>query len=110
MIQKYRRPLNLIFLVVFLSVVLFINFFHTEEYIFAFNESPSPHTHSDPIKNPDNRDCPACHFLNSTYTTSQIHFFYLPPPPVSGELETDSICNYEYIFNIEPSMRSPPLT
>jgi len=89
-IRKYQKFLNLAFLLVFLSLTLFINFFHTEHSFSA------------------NDNCPACHFLNSTFTTSHINFFHLPPPSVSGILSFYYSFNYTETFSIIPSSRSPP--
>gem|GEM_PF-335361 len=88
--KRYRILLNLSFLLVFLSLTLFINFFHTEHGFSA------------------NDHCPACHFLNSTFTTSHINFFHLPPPSVSGILSFYYSFNYTEIVSIIPSSRSPP--
>jgi hypothetical protein len=53
-------------------------------------------------------NCPACQFLNSTFTTSQINFFHLPLPSISGILKTFESFNYTHIFINDPSSRSPP--
>ncbi len=90
MINKQSKGLNLIFLFVFLIVTLFINFAHTE-HSFTSQE-----------------DCPACHFLNSTFTTCQINFFHLPPPSITGVLKDIYFFNYAYIVSTFPSSRSPP--
>jgi len=90
MSTKRIKLFNLAFLFIFLLITLFINFFHTETAL----------TRDD--------DCPACHFLNSTFTTSQINFFHLPPPSISGILKTYEPFNYTFIFTIDPSSRSPP--
>jgi len=87
---KRIKLLNLAFLFIFLLITLFINFFHTEKTSASSN------------------NCPACHFLNSTFTTSQINFFHLPPPSISGILKTFESFNYTYIFIIDPFSRSPP--
>lgn len=90
MIKKYKKYFNLAFLFIFLFVSLFINFFHTEKTIAK------------------NDNCPACHFQNSSLITSQINFFFLPPPSVSGLFKSFESFNYTYIFVIEPASRSPP--
>ncbi|MBA7667412.1 hypothetical protein ES703_75500 [subsurface metagenome] len=87
---KRIKLLNLAFLFIFLLITLFINFFHTEK------------------ATRDNDNCPACRFLHSTFTTSQINFFHLPPPSFSGILKTFESFNYTFIFTIDPSSRSPP--
>jgi hypothetical protein len=88
--SKTKKLFNLAFLFIFLVVTLFINFFHTEKIILK------------------NDNCPACHFLNSSITTSQINFFHLPPPSILGTLKTFEPFNYTYVFIIDPSSRSPP--
>lgn len=90
MTNKQRKGLNIIFLFIFLAVTLFINFLHSEHSLTA------------------QEDCPACHFLNSTFTTCQINFFYLPPPSITGVLKDFYFLNYSYIVSITPSSRSPP--
>jgi len=93
MSRKRKKLFNLAFLFIFLTVTLFINFFHTEKTI------------TNKID-----DCPACQFLSSSFTTSQINFFYLPTPSFSGFLKLLYSFNYTYTVNIEPSSRSPPET
>ena len=90
MIKAYKNYFNLIFLFVFLFVSLFINFFHTEK---TLSESD---------------DCFACNFLNSSLTTTQINFFFLPPPSILSIVESSESFNYTYIFFIDPTSRSPP--
>jgi len=88
--KSKRKIFNLVFLFLFLNLTLFINFFHTEEII------------------SDTDNCPACQFQNSSITTSQINFFILPPPPITGNLEDFYSFDYHSIIYIEPSSRSPP--
>jgi len=90
MISRKRRIFNLAFLFIFLCLTLFINFFHTEEVI------------------TDTDNCPACQFQNSSITTSQINFFFLPPPRIMGNLEVFYLVDCHSVFFIEPSSRSPP--
>lgn len=90
-IKKYKRFSLLLFLSAFLSITLFINYFHTEDGIISKTD-----------------DCPACHFLNSSYTTSQIHFFHLPPPAAAGLLENIYFFTYTQNTFIIPLSRSPP--
>lgn len=90
MIREYKKPLNLVFLFTFLFLTLFINFFHTEKNLRKSNS------------------CPACHFQNSTLTTSQINFFHLPQLfLLEIRIAFDSF-NYKQIFFIDPASRSPP--
>lgn len=91
MTKKYKKRANVIFLFLFLGVILFINFFHTEKDI------------------QNNKDCPACHFQNSTLTTSQINFFHLPQLYLLETIKTFDSFNYEELFYIEPASRSPPI-
>jgi len=84
------KAFNLAFLFIFLCVTLFINFFHIETNI------------------TEHDNCPACHFQSSVLTTSQINFFHLPPPSLTGILNTFYSIQYTYIFAIPPSSRSPP--
>jgi hypothetical protein len=88
--KRKIKLLNLAFLFVFLSLTLFINFFHTEENI------------------TDTDNCPACQFQNSSITISQINFFILPPPPITGEVDVFYSFDCHSTFFIEPSSRSPP--
>jgi hypothetical protein len=88
--SKTKKFFNLAFLFIFLLVTLFINFFHTEKNILK------------------NDNCPACHFLNSSITTSQINFFHLPPLSILGALKTFELFRHTYIPIITPSSRSPP--
>ena len=90
MILKCKKPFNFIFLFTFLFITLFINFFHTEK-----NVQP-------------NHLCPACHFLNSTLTTSQINFFHLPQLSSLGALRLFESFQYKQIFIVHASSRSPP--
>ena len=87
---KRKKLLNLVSLFIFLSVTLSINFFHTETTI------------EGRIK------CPACSFLTSSIITSQINFFYLPPPTLSGILKTYFSFIHTSIITINPTSRAPP--
>jgi hypothetical protein len=90
MSKRNKKLFNLAFLLVFFSITLFINFFHTEK-TFARDDN-----------------CPACHFLNSAFATSQIHFFHLPPLPSLGIYKTYNSFDYSFLSIIEPTSRSPP--
>jgi hypothetical protein len=90
MSRRNQKLFNLLFLFVFLIITLFINFFHTEK-IFTKDDN-----------------CPACNFLHSSLTTTQINFFHLPPPSIFSILKTFESFNYTYILFIDPSSRSPP--
>lgn len=90
MVKGHKKYFNLAFLLTFLFIILFINFFHSENTLAR------------------NDNCPACHFQNSSLTTSQINFFHLPPPSVLGIFKSFESFSYTYIFIIDPSSRSPP--
>lgn len=103
-----RKEFHLIFLFTFFFITLFINFFHTEDFIPVYSNSSPDSNHPAPEKKPFGDDCPACHFLNSTFTTNQINFFVLPPPICTGLLESA----YSYVSTpntvIIRASRSPP--
>jgi len=88
--EKSKRLSLLLLLFTFLGATLFINYFHKEEN----------------LKDTDN--CPACHFVKSSFTTSQIHFFHLPPPVATGLLEDVYVFSYKQNTYITPLSRSPP--
>jgi hypothetical protein len=90
MSTKRIKLFNLAFLFIFLLISLFINFFHTEK----------------TTKGNDN--CPACHFQNSSLTTSQINFFHMPQLYLLDILKTFESFNYWQIFFLDPTSRSPP--
>jgi len=90
MIKRYKKHFNLTFLFLFLFIVLFANFLHTEK----------------TLKEDDN--CPACQFQHSSLTTAQINFFSLPTPSFFSILQTFESFNYALIFSIAPNSRSPP--
>jgi low temperature requirement protein LtrA len=88
--RKLRTISNIIFLSLFLSITLFINFFHTENTI------------------QPNHNCPACQFQNSTLATNQINFFHLPQLVLLETLKTFEIFHYSNLCFINPTSRSPP--
>lgn len=88
--QRDKKLFNLAFLFVFLSTVLVINFFHTEL----------------TLSRDDN--CPACHFLNSTFATSQISFFHLPQLCLLETIQAFESFHYKQISITNPTSRSPP--
>ena len=90
MSKAQKKYSNIIFLFAFLAVTLFINFFHTEHAVQT------------------NNTCPACHFQNSTLTTSQINFFHLPQLSLLETLKTFETFNQDQLFFITPASRSPP--
>jgi len=87
---KSKKIFNVSFLFIFLLITLFINFFHTETTLMGDD------------------DCPACHFLNSTFITNHINFFYLPQLAFIEMLKTVASFNYTHVFFVDPSSRSPP--
>jgi hypothetical protein len=88
--KKHQTVSSLIFLFLFLSVTLCINFFHTEYSIQA------------------NHNCPACQFQNSTLATSQISFFHLPQLTLLEMLKTFETFHYSSLCFVNPTSRSPP--
>ena len=90
MLKKHRKYYNIIFLFTFLAVTLSINFLHTEKTLI------------------ENDNCPACKFLNSSFTTSQINFFHLPQFLLLDRLKIFESFNYQQIFFIHPNSRDPP--
>lgn len=90
MIKGYKKYSILASLFLFLLVSLFINFFHSEKTLAR------------------NDNCPACQFLDSSLTTSQIDFFHLPPPSILGILRSLESFNHTYILPANPTSRSPP--
>jgi len=91
MVNKYKKLLDLAFLIIFLSLILFINFFHTDKTLTC------------------NNSCPACHFLNSAFATSQIDFFHLPQLSLLEIIQTFESFHYIQISITNPLSRSPEL-
>jgi len=89
-INGRKKLFNLTFLLIFLTLTLFVNFFHTEEII------------------TDTDNCPACQFQCSSVTTGHINFFFLPPPQIAGNLEIFYSFDYQSVYSIDPVSRSPP--
>jgi len=87
---KFNKLFNIVFLFIFLSLTLFINFFHTGKNI-----------HED-------KCCPACHFLNSTLATNLMTCFYLPQLTLLEMLRTFEFFHYDQPHLILPLSRSPP--
>jgi hypothetical protein len=81
-VKKYRVRFSLVFLFLFLSVTLCINFFHTESSI-----------------NP-NHNCPIA--------TNQIAFFHLPQLTLLEMLKTFEAFHYNSLCFVNPTSRSPP--
>jgi hypothetical protein len=88
--EKHRPLSSLIFLFLFLSITLCINFFHTESSI------------------QPNHNCPACQFHNSTLATSQINCFHLPQLTLLEMLKTFEAFHYKSLCFVNPTSRSPP--
>lgn len=88
--KNHQTKYSLVFLFLFLSVTLSINFFHTE------NSNQTSH------------DCSACHFQNSTFATSQIDFFHLPQLRLLEMLQTLESFHYQSLCFVNPTSRSPP--
>ncbi len=90
--DKRRVGLNISFLLVFFILTLFINFLHDHNGLKGGGDS-----------------CPACHFQNSTLTTTQIHFFISPQLALLDTLKVPESREKDQIVLILPMSRSPPL-
>ena len=90
MSAKKIKLLNLSFLLFFLIITLFINFFHTDKTVLSKD------------------NCPACNFQHSALATSQIHFFQLPQLYLLEPLKTFYSFSYQEISYLNPTSRSPP--
>jgi hypothetical protein len=90
MVNNYKKLLNLAFLIIFLSLILSINFFHIDKTLTC------------------NNFCPACHFLNSAFATSQISFFHLPQLYLLETIQAFESFHYKQISITNPTSRSPP--
>jgi len=90
MIKSNKKLVNLLFLFFFLSIILLVNFLHTEKTI------------------NDNHFCPACHFQTSSQTTNTIDFFCPPQLCFLEILKTLEFFNYKSIFSIDIAPRAPP--
>lgn len=88
--KKHQTLSSLVFLFLFLSVTLCINFFHTENSIQI------------------NHNCPACQFQCSTLATTQINFFHLPQLMLLEMLKTFETFHYNSLCFVNPASRSPP--
>jgi hypothetical protein len=90
MMNHFKKFHHLICLGLFLSTVLFINFFHTEETLCTDD------------------DCPACNFLSSAVATGQIDFFHLPQLSLLETVQIFYKIEFKQVFLIHPISRSPP--
>jgi hypothetical protein len=90
MIGRKKELFNLLFLFFFLSVTLFVNFFHTEKTV---KESYS---------------CAACLFQSSSLTTATINFFQPPQLCFLELLKILEVFNDRQIFPVNVSPRGPP--
>ena len=90
MVSRTKRIFNLVILFVFVLVISFANFFHTEKGPFESDQ------------------CPACNLLKSTQATSQIHFFHLPLPAFLEILQIEESSNDISTLVFLPSSRAPP--
>jgi hypothetical protein len=91
MIKHNRAVFNLLFLLIFLTLSLGINFLHTET---------TPESQ---------KKCPACHFQNSTLLTAHIDFAYMPQLTqleIIGQFQAQP---YRQLSFTPPLSRSPPL-
>jgi len=90
MSPKFNKLFNFVFLLIFLSLTLFINFFHTGKNIL------------------ENCDCPACHFQSSTLATNLMIYLYLPQFMLLERLITFESFQYNQPHLIIPLSRAPP--
>jgi hypothetical protein len=90
MARKNRTLFHLLFLSLFLTATLAVPFLHTEK---TLN---------------DKRPCPACHFQNSVFSTSVIHFFCPPQLALLETLPTRDSLPVREFFKPDLSTRGPP--
>ncbi|MBN1225047.1 MAG: hypothetical protein JXB23_17495 [Candidatus Aminicenantes bacterium] len=88
--RKYRGIASFAFLILFLLLTLFINFFHTEDSLQT------------------NNLCPACHFQNSTLATSPIPFILLPQLSLLELMRIFDALSIDNLAFVEKTSRSPP--
>ena len=85
-----QKRFNLAILFIFLFIILYTNFLHTEK----------------TLSEDDN--CPACQFQHSSLSTAQINFFCVPTLSFFHFLKSYESFNYYFIFSLIPNSRSPP--
>lgn len=90
MLDRKKRIFSLGILFLFVLIISFANFFHTEKTPF------------------ENDQCPACNLQKSTQATSHIHFFHLPSPTFLEILQIIEYSYYSSIFIFHSSSRAPP--
>ena len=90
MIRKNKKLFNLVFLLAFLVVTVFINVCHTD--------------------NPLGRDplCPACHFHSCSIAIAQIAVFELPRFALVEIITDQEAPDYVSLFIVDAPSRSPP--
>jgi hypothetical protein len=88
--KKYKKPFNLTFLFLFLFIISFANFLHTEKTLSEDN------------------NCPACQFQHSSLTTAHINFFSVPSLSFFCVFRSFESFNYDFIFSVPANSRSPP--
>jgi apolipoprotein N-acyltransferase len=89
-VRNIKKIFNVVFLIGFFVITLFINFLHTEKTV------------------KDDVFCPACHFLASALTTGQIHFFSLPPLIFLATFFSSDLPSVKGTFILSSFSRSPP--
>jgi len=87
---RVRAGLRILVLTVFVAVTLGIPFFHSESGPAAKN------------------DCPACHFLTSSLSTSPGPVFQVPALLCQGTLPAAEPCSSNEVFVLSLASRSPP--
>jgi hypothetical protein len=90
MIDRKKQIFNLVILFIFVLIVSFANFFHTEKTPF------------------ENDQCPACNLQKSIQATNHINFFYLPSPTFLEILPIIEYSYYSSILIFHTSSRAPP--
>jgi hypothetical protein len=90
MSARARTGLRIAVLLAFAVVTLGINFAHTEKTVAG------------------GKDCPACHFLNSSLSTSPGVVFLVPALLCQGTLPAVEPCRASEVVVLSRSSRSPP--
>lgn len=87
---KRSKALDIVLLLVFCSVALLINFFHTETTVEG------------------NQACPACQFLSSSMATQVTQVLFVPQMDLLEMVQAPQFRRYERLGSIDRSPRGPP--
>jgi hypothetical protein len=90
MVKRNRRGIRILFLAAFVAVTLGVNFAHTETGVAGRD------------------DCPACHFLSSSLSTSPGAAFLVPELLYQETLPVVEPGLTDEIFLLSFASRSPP--